>query len=65
MYIKKLNTQKKKTHKRRVSAKEELNKVSHLQSWSLPSRGLPEVVLSMAAVMPTTLLLPDLGNHSK
>lgn len=37
-----------------------MNIFLHLQSWRLPSRGLPKLVLSMAAVTATTLLLPDL-----
>lgn len=60
MYIKKLNTNRKKTtHEKGVSA-EELNMFLHLQSWSLPSQGLPKVVLSMATVLATALLFQTL-----
>lgn len=60
MYIKKLNTNKKKHTQKRVSAKEELNMFLHLHSWHLPSKGLPKVVLSMAIVTATALLFQTL-----
>lgn len=60
MYIKKFNTNKKKHTHKRVSTKEELNMFLPLQSWHLPYKGLPKVVLSMTIVTATALLFQTL-----